>query len=101
MTTTMTKAELQRRGAALFGEYWFRRIEEALDVNYSTTKRWRSGEVPVPVPVIAIIELLETLPVSRWPDRWRKPLANSPALVAAAHPGARAKTLSRHASAVA
>ena len=52
----MTPDELREAGVELYGEWgWQTRLAEALGVDGSTVRRWVSGAVPIPQPVIAAI----------------------------------------------
>ena len=53
----MTPAELRAACIKLYGSHgWQAGLAEALGVDGSTVRRWSSGAVPVPNPVIAAIE---------------------------------------------
>jgi DNA-binding transcriptional regulator YdaS (Cro superfamily) len=49
---------------------WKSRLSKALGVAPSTVQRWASGEIEVPDYVVAVIELLEKVPVAFRPARW-------------------------------
>jgi len=53
----MSPKQLREAGVRLYGEYgWQTRLAEELEVDGSTVRRWVSGAVPVPRPVVKAIE---------------------------------------------
>jgi DNA-binding transcriptional regulator YdaS (Cro superfamily) len=55
----MTPEELAKAGVTLYGKWgWQTRMAEALGVDGSTVRRWVSGAVPVPGPVVAALTCL-------------------------------------------
>ena len=47
MSSTMTREELERLGALLFGYGWKNRLADVLDINRKTVSRWiADGDVP-------------------------------------------------------
>lgn len=56
MPLKMTRKQLAEAGIELYGERaWQTRMAEALGVDGSTVRRWVSGAVPIPQPVIAAL----------------------------------------------
>ena len=53
--TNMTAEELKTIGPKLFGYGWQTRMAEALGIDGSTVRRYVSGAVPIPGPVVAAI----------------------------------------------
>lgn len=52
----MTRDELCKAGRQLYGKWgWQTRLAEALEVDYSTVRRWVSGAIPVPGPAAAAV----------------------------------------------
>lgn len=45
-----------------------RRLSEITGKDYSTVKRWANGQLPVPLYVSILVELLEAVPESRLPE---------------------------------
>ncbi len=62
-----------RASAALGGRGWKRRLSEITGKDYSTVKRWASGEQAVPEYAVALIELLEIVPAAMRPIRFQRP----------------------------
>lgn len=57
MPRKMTPAQLTKAGVELYGERaWQTRMAEALGVDPSTVRRWVSGAVPIPQPVVAALD---------------------------------------------
>ena len=54
----MTRTELEKAGAALYGSRWQSALARRLLVDSRTVRRWISGEREIPGPAIAAIELL-------------------------------------------
>lgn len=56
MPSKMTRKQLAEAGVELYGERaWQTRMAEELGVDGSTVRRWVSGAVPIPQPVIAAL----------------------------------------------
>jgi len=56
----MSVDELCRVGASLWGAAaWQTRMAEALAVNPSTVRRWVSGAIPIPGPVVVALRCLK------------------------------------------
>lgn len=55
----MTADELKKVGKALYGLGWQTRLAEALGVDGSTVRRWVSGAVVIPKPIVAAIRCFE------------------------------------------
>jgi hypothetical protein len=56
MPSKMTRKQLAEVGVELYGERaWQTRMAEELGVDGSTVRRWVSGAVPIPQPVIAAL----------------------------------------------
>lgn len=54
----MTPKELKKIGVKLYGYGWQTRLAEDLGVDGSTVRRWISGVVPIPNPVVIAIKCL-------------------------------------------
>lgn len=61
-----------RASAVLGGRGWKSRWCEALDYMPSHMSRVAGGKSHLPVPWVAILEMLETLPQGQWPLRWQR-----------------------------
>lgn len=70
---TISFAEFERRASAVLGgRGWKSRWCEALDYLPSHMSRIAKGDSRLPVPWVAILEMLETLPPDQWPLRWKR-----------------------------
>lgn len=58
----MTHDELvERAGRTFGGRGWRVRLSELTGAHYSTVKRWAAGDLPVPVYVETILDLIDRL----------------------------------------
>jgi lambda repressor-like predicted transcriptional regulator len=76
ITRRMSKfdgAMLEQRFKKLLGGYGSTaRLARALQRHQSHLHRIWAGKNPPPPDLIAIAELLESLPEEKWPERWRR-----------------------------
>lgn len=49
---------------------WKQHFARGLGKDYATVKRWAAGELPWPDYAVAVIELLERVPLDSRPPRW-------------------------------
>jgi hypothetical protein len=70
-----TREFCERAGAVLGGRGWMRKLSEITGKDYSTVKRWASGQLEVPPYASFLIVLLEVVPESRLPEDLLKILA--------------------------
>ena len=64
---TLTRDEVFARAAALFGPTWQRPFARAWDMEVVTVNR---GKPPTLRFILAVVEVLELLPPTRWPGRY-------------------------------
>ena len=52
-----------------------RRFAELMDVSYSTVKRWLTNGAPIPLPVVALVRLLDRgVITTQWIERVSEPI---------------------------
>lgn len=61
----MTPDELERRGAALYGDEWQSPLARRIRVDARTVRRWKAGEREIPEWLDVLLSLLERHPKER------------------------------------
>ena len=61
----MTRAELEQRATALYGEQWQSPLARRVRVDARTMRRWKAGDRAIPEWVGAFLDLLDRYPDER------------------------------------